>query len=49
MQALGTSDYRGYQWPSQHEDEEEGYPLYVFLYASSAVGGTDRRNAARSL
>ena len=30
MQALGTSDYRGQPWPSQ-EDEEEGYPLYVFL------------------
>ena len=29
MQALGTSDYRGYHWPSQGDDEDEGYPLYV--------------------
>ena len=49
MQALGTSDYRGYQWPSQHEDEEEGYPLYVFLFAYSVASGTDRRDPARSL
>lgn len=27
MQALGTSDYRG--WPVSAEDEEEGYPLCV--------------------
>lgn len=31
MQALGTSDYRG-MWPATKEDEEEGYPLYAFLF-----------------
>lgn len=30
MQALNTSDYRGYQWPASQEEEEEGYPLYVY-------------------
>ena len=29
MQGLNTSDYRGFQWPSAAEDDEEGYPLYV--------------------
>ena len=29
MQALGTSDYRGYQWPQHQDEEDEGYPLYV--------------------
>lgn len=31
MQALDTSDYRGYNWPGAHEDEEDSYPLYVAL------------------
>lgn len=31
MQALDTSDYRGYNWPGAHEDEEDSYPLYVVL------------------
>lgn len=32
MQALETSDYRGYGWPSQGIDEDDTYPLYVFFY-----------------
>lgn len=28
MQALGTSDYRGFGWAG-HIDEEDSYPLYV--------------------
>lgn len=42
MQALGTSDYRGYHWPSQGDDEDEGYPLYVQL-ALAACAPADRR------
>jgi len=31
MQRLGTNDYRGVQWPGfSQEDEDEGYPLYVY-------------------
>ena len=36
MQALGTSDYRGYQWPTSQEDEDEGYPLYVLCCPGSS-------------
>lgn len=39
MQKLETSDYRGTQWPGFNpEEEEEGYPLYVFLIYP-CVGG----------
>jgi glycogen(starch) synthase len=31
MQSLETSDYRGYIWPGLHEDEENGYPLWVTI------------------
>lgn len=27
MQALGTSDYRGFSWPTTQEDEDDSYPL----------------------
>lgn len=39
MQGLQTSDYRGYQWPTSGEDEEEGYPLYVSPSPSFISGG----------
>lgn len=29
MQSLNTSDYRGMNWPSQQDDDEDEYPLYV--------------------
>ena len=41
MQALGTSGYRGYHWPSQADDEDEGYPLYVHVLAYSLHTPTD--------
>lgn len=30
MQALATSDYRGYGW-ADHVDEDDSYPLYVYI------------------
>lgn len=31
MQSLHTSDYRGYAWPGTQEEDDDAYPLYVFL------------------
>ena len=51
MQALGTSDYRGYQWPSQDE-EEEGYPFPLVMKvrsrANSVMSGASTPGGGRS-
>ncbi|KAI0028529.1 glycogen synthase [Vararia minispora EC-137] len=43
MQALNTSDYRGYQWPQGAEDEEDSYPFPLVMKvrsrASSVMSG----------
>ena len=49
MQALGTSDYRGYHWPSQADDEDEGYPLYVVMLMLGSYSLADEFALARSL
>jgi len=38
MQALGTSDYRGYGWPSSAEDEEDSYPFPLVMKVRSRAG-----------
>ncbi|KAK1230060.1 glycogen synthase isoform 1 [Marasmius sp. AFHP31] len=38
MQALGTSDYRGYGWPSSTEDEEDSYPFPLVMKVRSRAG-----------
>ena len=51
MQVLGTSDYRGYQWPSQDE-EEEGYPFPLVMKvrsrANSVMSGASTPGGGRS-
>ena len=40
MKVLDTSDYRGqgsYNWAGTHEDEEDGYPLYVARIFSTSL------------
>ncbi len=50
MQALGTSDYRGMQWPSQ-DDEEEGYPFPLVMKvrsrANSVMSGASTPGGGR--
>ncbi|KAH9942604.1 glycogen synthase [Amylocystis lapponica] len=52
MQALETSDYRGYQWPGTAEDEDEGYPFPLVMKirsrASSVVSGASTPGGGRS-
>jgi len=52
MQGLGTSDYRGYQWPGQTEDEDEGYPFPLVMKvrsrASSVVSGASTPGGGKS-
>ncbi|KAL0058370.1 glycogen synthase isoform 1 [Marasmius tenuissimus] len=38
MQALGTSDYRGYGWPSSADDEEDSYPFPLVMKVRSRAG-----------
>ncbi|KAF9466688.1 glycogen synthase [Collybia nuda] len=38
MQFLKTSDYRGYQWPSSQEDEEDMYPFPLVMKVRSRSG-----------
>ena len=51
MQVLGTSDYRGYPWPSQDE-EEEGYPFPLVMKvrsrANSVMSGASTPGGGRS-
>ncbi|TFY71351.1 hypothetical protein EVG20_g1643 [Dentipellis fragilis] len=43
MQALSTSDYRGFPWPASQEDEEDSYPFPLVMKvrsrASSVMSG----------
>ncbi|EPS99936.1 hypothetical protein FOMPIDRAFT_1024034 [Fomitopsis schrenkii] len=52
MQALGTSDYRGYHWPSQADDEDEGYPFPLVMKvrsrASSVMSGASTPGGGKS-
>ncbi|KAF9819264.1 hypothetical protein IEO21_02303 [Rhodonia placenta] len=52
MQALGTSDYRGYQWPGHMEDEDEGYPFPLVMKvrsrASSVMSGASTPGGGKS-
>ncbi|KAI9059366.1 glycosyltransferase family 3 protein [Trametes sanguinea] len=53
MQALGTSDYRGFNWPSnQDEDEDEGYPFPLVMKvrsrANSVMSGASTPGGGRS-
>ncbi|KAJ7213265.1 glycogen synthase [Mycena rebaudengoi] len=38
MQSLETSDYRGYNWPGAHEDEEDSYPFPLVMKVRSRAG-----------
>uniref|UniRef100_A0A5K1K6P1 Glycogen [starch] synthase n=1 Tax=Ganoderma boninense TaxID=34458 RepID=A0A5K1K6P1_9APHY len=52
MQALNTSDYRGYQWPASQEEEEEGYPFPLVMKvrsrANSVMSGASTPGGGRS-
>ncbi|TFY59783.1 hypothetical protein EVJ58_g5560 [Rhodofomes roseus] len=52
MQALGTSDYRGHPWPSQADDEDEGYPFPLVMKvrsrASSVMSGASTPGGGKS-
>ncbi|KAH9895790.1 glycogen synthase [Cubamyces lactineus] len=52
MQALGTSDYRGFNWPASQEDEDEGYPFPLVMKvrsrANSVMSGASTPGGGRS-
>ncbi|KAH9848225.1 glycogen synthase [Lenzites betulinus] len=52
MQSLSTSDYRGMNWPSQQEDDEEGYPFPLVMKvrsrANSVMSGASTPGGGRS-
>ncbi|KAI0653137.1 glycogen synthase [Cubamyces menziesii] len=52
MQALGTSDYRGFNWPSSQDDEDEGYPFPLVMKvrsrANSVMSGASTPGGGRS-
>ncbi|OBZ72848.1 Glycogen [starch] synthase [Grifola frondosa] len=52
MQALGTSDYRGYQWPGGADDEDEGYPFPLVMKvrsrANSVMSGASTPGGGKS-
>ncbi|KAI0328926.1 glycogen synthase [Cubamyces sp. BRFM 1775] len=52
MQALGTSDYRGFNWPASQDDEDEGYPFPLVMKvrsrANSVMSGASTPGGGRS-
>ncbi|KAI0776849.1 glycogen synthase [Trametes elegans] len=52
MQALGTSDYRGFNWPAGQDEDEEGYPFPLVMKvrsrANSVMSGASTPGGGRS-
>lgn len=52
MQALGTSDYRGHQWPASQDEEDEGYPFPLVMKVrsrtNSVMSGASTPGGGRS-
>ncbi|KAI8977859.1 glycogen synthase [Trametes punicea] len=52
MQALRTSDYRGFNWPGSQDDEDEGYPFPLVMKvrsrANSVMSGASTPGGGRS-